>query len=586
MKKLKRKAPRFKPHTKSDWVDNEIPQGLRTRKYRFFEILPGFLAYAMIATLIILSVLWPVAGSVYLLIIITITLVKAVGVAFRTVQGYNTVKRAERVDWHQRLMDLKDPHDNYEKHYSAEVKRLKLLDLAELAHNRSEEEKLNKYAFGIEEHIANLKKLAASEKEELISPDEIYHAILLMAYNEGEEILGPSIEAVKKSTFSTQKIIMVLGYEERGGAEMEETAKRLREKFKNDFYEFLIVKHPDGLPNEIKGKGPNLCYAGEKMYEFVKKEKIPVENVIVTSLDSDNRMSEKYLDYVAYEFITRPNRQRLSYQPVSLFMNNIWEATAPMRVIAISNSFFNIISTMRPHTLRNFASHSQPLLALSEMNFWSKRTIVEDGHQYWRSLFHFHGDYDVVPIHVPIYQDAVLEETFLKTLKAQFIQLRRWDYGASDVAFVGVRLFSKDRFRVSKMKFIPLFAKFWRLLDGHVMLAAMSPIVAFGGWVPRLMNYDSKNLLTYNLPDTVGVVQFFASIGLMATIIVSLKMLPPRPPESKKVSRIVMVLQWVLMPVIAIVYQSFCAFYSQTRLMLGLYMEKFDVTKKMVKKKN
>ena len=118
------------------------------------------------------------------------------------------------------------------------------------------------------------------------------------------------------------------------------------------------------------------------------------------------------------------------------------------------------------------------------------------------------------------------------------------------------------------------------------MLAAMSPIVAFGGWVPRLMNYDSKNLLTYNLPETVGVVQFFASIGLMATIIVSLKMLPPRPPESKKISRITMILQWLMMPVIAIVYQSFCAFYSQTRLMLGLYMEKFDVTKKVVKKGN
>ena len=66
MKKLKKKTLRFKPHTKSDWADNEIPQGLRTRKYRFFEILPGFLAYSMVGILVLLSVLWPVAGSVYL----------------------------------------------------------------------------------------------------------------------------------------------------------------------------------------------------------------------------------------------------------------------------------------------------------------------------------------------------------------------------------------------------------------------------------------------------------------------------------------------------------------------------------------
>ncbi|MBP5674711.1 glycosyltransferase family 2 protein [Candidatus Saccharibacteria bacterium] len=586
MRKLKKKEPWFKPHTKSDWADNEIPQGKRTLKYRIFEILPGALSYSMIIVLVVLSILWPAAGSIYLLFIITITLVKAVGVAFRTVQGYNTVKKAEKVNWRQRVVDLETPHESYERHYSAEVKRLKLLDIAHVKHNKKQAEELEKYAFDIDIHIANLKKMAATEeKDKYPDPTKIYHAILVMAYNEGEEILGPSIEAVKKSSFPGERIILVLGYEERGGAEIEEVAKKLQKKYSNDFYDFLIVKHPDGLPGEIKGKGPNLCYAGEALLKYVKKEKIPVENVIVTSLDSDNRMSEGYLDYVAYEFVTRPNRQKLSYQPVSLFMNNIWDATAPCRVIAISNSFFNIISTMRPHTLRNFASHSQPLQALSEMDFWSKRTIVEDGHQYWRSLFHFRGDYDVVPVHVAIYQDAVMEETFLKTLKAQFIQLRRWDYGASDVAFVGVRLFSKDRKKRGKMGFVGLFAKFWRLLDGHVMLAAMSPMVAFGGWVPRLFNYDSRDLLTYNLPDTVSIVQMFAAIGLLATIIVSLRMIPPRPPESKKIPKLVMVLQWVLMPIVAIVYQSFAAFYSQTRLMLGLYMEKFDVTKKVVRKK-
>ena len=585
MRKLKKKGPHFKPHTKSDWADNEIPQGLRTRKYRFFEVLPGIFSYSMIILLVVLSILWPAAGSIYLLLIITITLVKAVGVAFRTVQGYDTVKRAEHVNWRQRMIDLETPHDSYERHYSAELKRLKLLDIAHVMRNKKQQEELEKYSFDIDIHIANLKKMAAAEKGDFPDPKKIYHAVLIMAYNEGEEILAPSVEAIKKQTFPGERIIVVLGYEERGGPEIEEVAKKLQKKYSKDFYEFMIVKHPDGIPGEIKGKGPNLCYAGEALYDFVKKEKIPVENVIVTSLDSDNRMSENYLDYVAYEFVTRPNRQKLSYQPVSLFMNNIWDATAPCRVIAISNSFFNIITTMRPHTLRNFASHSQPLQALKEMDFWSKRTIVEDGHQYWRSLFHFHGDYDVIPIHVAIYQDAVMEETFFKTLKAQFIQLRRWDYGASDVAFVGVRLFSRDRWKRGKMRFIPLFAKFWRLLDGHVMLAAMSPIVAFGGWVPRLVNSDSRDLLTYNLPDTVSIVQLFAAIGLLATIVVSLRMIPPRPPESKKIPRIVMILQWILMPVVAIVYQSFAAFYSQTRLMLGLYMEKFDVTKKIVKKK-
>ena len=90
--------------------------------------------------------------------------------------------------------------------------------------------------------------------------------------------------------------------------------------------------------------------------------------------------------------------------------------------------------------------------------------------------------------------------------------------------------------------------------------------------------------MAYNLPGTVSVIQMVASIGLLITILVSLKMLPKRPAKYKKGKGILMVLQWILMPVIAILYQSAAAFYSQTRLMLGHYMEKFDVTKKVVKK--
>ena len=564
-----------KPVERSDWADLEIPLGKRTKKYRLLEILPGALSYTMIILLFVLSIISPALGSYYLLLIIAVTLVKAVGIVYRTIQGYNAAKRAEKVNWHERLVDLETPHERYEELLKYKCKE-----------------------FAFNEHVENLKLLSVgkdlvlSESEVAVDdepiffpkPKEIYHAVIMVAYNEGLETLIPTVEAVRDGSFDNERIIFVFGYEERGGEAMVENAKILKEKFKDDFFEFITVMHPKDLKDEIQGKGPNLNFAAGELLEFVKKKKIPLKNIIVTSLDSDNKMSKWYLDYVAYQFIVHPNRQHLSYQPVSLFTNNIWDAPAPMRIIAISNSFFNIISSMRSHTLKNFASHSQPLLALSEMGFWSKKTIVEDGHQYWRSLFFFKGNYEVLPIHVAIYQDAVMEETLIKTLKAQFVQLRRWDYGASDVAYVGVRLFSKDRKRIGEMPFLPLFAKFVRLLEGHVTLAAISPMVAFGGWVPKIINSRSKDLLTFNLPNTISLIQIFASVGLMTTILLSLKMLPPRPKEVKT-PRILMILQWLLMPVVAIVYQSFAAFYSQTRLLTGNYMEKFDVTKKVVKTK-
>ncbi len=534
----------------------EIPFGKRRSLYRFLEILPGMLSYAAVILLFLLSWLNPFLGALYCLIIIATTLVKAVGVAFRTIQGYKVMKRAERVNWAERLADLENPHDAYE---------------------RLRDRRDNSYDFA--EHVQNLRLLSAVEGKSEPKPHEIYHAVIMTAYNEGLETLVPSIEAVRDTTFTNERIIFVLAYEERGGEVMEQNAQELKKMFRGVFGKFLLVKHPDKLRGEIVGKGPNLTYAGKHLAEYVEKKRIPKENVIITSLDSDNRVSEKYFDYVAYEFCVRPDRQHYSYQPVSLFMNNIWDAPAPMRVIALSNSFFNVITTMRPHLLRNFASHAQPLAALEGMDFWSKRTIVEDGHQYWRSLFYFEGKYAVVPIRVPIYQDAVISDTFVETLKAQFVQLRRWDYGASDVAYVGSYLFSQE----CKVPFWNLFPKFVRLLDGHVTLAIMAPIVAFGGWVPMLMNLGSRGAMAFNLPNVVGLIQTIAMIGTIITVIISLQMLPKRPEKYKKNKSFLMVLQWILMPVTAIVYQSAAAFYSQTRLMLGRYMEKFDVTKKVVK---
>jgi hypothetical protein len=248
-----------------------------------------------------------------------------------------------------------------------------------------------------------------------------------------------------------------------------------------------------------------------------------------------------------------------------------------MRVIATGNSFWNIISSMRPHTLRNFASHSQPMDALVEMDFWSKRSIVEDGHQYWRSYFYFGGNYSVIPIYVPIYQDAVLSDTYKKTLKAQFKQLRRWAYGASDIPYVATRIFSSQR----NVPFMPGLARLLRLIDGHVTLASISILVAVGGWVPLLVNSQAaRDIAAHQLPEVISGVQRVAMIGLLITVFLGFKMLPPRPERYKRRRSVWMVLQWGLMPITAIVYSAASAFNAQTHLLFGKYLDKFDLTEK------
>jgi cellulose synthase/poly-beta-1,6-N-acetylglucosamine synthase-like glycosyltransferase len=534
-------------------IDLEIPLKNRSKAYRFFEMVPGIISWGSIILLVVLSLINPLFAGIYVLLVIVTLLIKAGGIAFHTLAGSRRLEKAQKVDWHARLMDLANPKKSYERIHANPSREL-----------------------GQKQHAENLRLMAAAP-ESYPKPSDVYHAVIIATYNEAYEVLQPTIESVVNGTFDPKQIILVIAYEERGGRAIEGTVKQLRDEYAHRFKSLEIVKHPKNLPDEVVGKGANITYAGQWLAGWLTKQKIDHKDVIVTTLDSDNRPHATYFDYVAYEFIVHDDRKHLAFQPVSLFLNNIWDVPAPMRVVATGNSFWNIISSMRPHTLRNFASHSQPMEALVEMDFWSKRTIVEDGHQYWRSWFYFGGRYEVVPIYVPIYQDAVLSDTYVKTLKAQFVQLRRWAYGASDVPYVATRVFTRKR----NVPFWEGFTRLVRLLDGHVTLASVSIIVTFGGWVPLFINSEaSRSVAANQLPEVLSVLQRIAMIGIIISVFLAFKMLPPRPARYKRHRNIGMILQWFLMPVTAIGYSSFAAFYSQTRLLFGRYLDKFDVTDK------
>lgn len=534
-------------------IDIEIPIGKRSLKYRLFEMLPATLSYGALVLLVVLSLISPALAAVYLLLVIVTLLVKAVGIAIHTVQGRNRLEAAQKVDWGSRLADLENPKKSYKRVISQ-----------------------SDTSFAYSTHTENL-RLISADSSAFPKPSQIYNAIILATYNESYEIIAPTIKSVLNCSYDSKRIILNVAYEERGGESTEKTVKRLKKEFGDKFYAFNLVKHPNDLPNEVVGKGGNITHAGRFLKSWLKREGILSKDVIITTLDADNKPHERYFDYLTYEYIVNEDRKHLSYQPIALFMSNIWDAPAPMRVIATGNSFWNIISSMRPHTLRNFASHSQPMEALEEMDFWSTRTIVEDGHQYWRSYFYFGGNYSVLPLYIPIYQDAVLSNTYIKTLKAQFIQLRRWAYGASDVPYVATRLFSSDR----NVPFAGGFARLVRLIDGHITLASVSILSAFGGWVPLFINSEAaRSIPAHQLPEVVSVLQQVAMVGLFITVFLSFKMLPPRPERYKQRRTILMLLQWVLMPFTAIIYSAVSALNSQGRLFLGKYLDKFDVTDK------
>lgn len=542
---------------KTGWLDSRWFQ-------RILEIFPGALSWTFIAMPIVLSIFKPVWVAYFIIAFDLFWLIKSFRLAINLVRGYNRLHHAQLVDWNGELKGL----NNISKRIS---------ELQALYKSLPRTSTKRPY---VEQQLAQWKDLEERQAT-ILDPSEIYNAVIIATYNESMEILEPSVKSLTEAEYDLNRLILIIAYEERGGKEVEQTVQTLISRYGSKFKYAAAIKHPDGIKGEVKGggKGPNITWAGRELTKYIEGEGIDPNNVIVTTLDSDHRPSSQYFSQLTFTFATDVNRLRRSYQPIAMFLNNIWDAPAPMRLIATSNSFWLLMESMRPNRMRNFAAHAQGLGALIETDYWSITTIVEDGHQYWRSYFAFDGDHKVVPLYTPVYQDAVLADTYLRTFKVQYLQLRRWAWGVTDIPYV-----IKESIRNKRAPLGDKLIQLGRLVEGHFSWATAPLIVTFVAWLPLYLNSEfSDNILAHQLPIITSRIMTVALIGLFITIALSLISLPPRPARYKRRRSIGMLLQWVLVPFTSILFSAAAALDSQTRLMLGKYLE-FFVTEKGTRK--
>ena len=526
-------------------TDIEIPfKGERRGHYRFFEVLPLALSLSAIVLLFVLSLLNVTLAAFFVLFYLFVYLSRAIGVAVRSLHGYSVMRKNQRLNWLNLLKDLEA--------------------------GRVEDDAVGRPLW----HVKTAQLYGGKHLRR--KPLDLLHAIIIPTYNESREVLEPTIQSVIASNYPMSQVILIIAYEQRGGERVAFQAKELISQYSKYFYHAMAIMHPKDIEGEIIGKGGNATFAGRALQKYLEDKNIDPLRVVVTTLDADNRPDKEYLPCLSYAYALCPDPVRAAFQPVTMYTNNIWDAPAPMRVLATGNSVYNIVQSMRPHSMRNFSAHAQGMASLIETDFWSVRTIVEDGHQFWRSYFRFDGNYVVYPLHVPIYQDAVLTDSYRRTLKAQFVQLRRWTYGASDIAYVVHQGF----FKKNKVPRADLIAKTARLTEAHVSWAVAPVLSLIGGFIPSL--FHPHSLAADQLPLFVSRIQTFALLLTVVMIFLCLKTLPPKPERYKRHRTLFMITQWAYLPVTTIVYNSFAAFYSQTRLAFGRYMDKFDVTEKAV----
>ncbi len=497
----------------------------KSSTYRLFEILPGLLTWLTLILPIVLAFYYPKVVSIAVMIYALYWFMRTIVMSYHLILGYMHYKNAMAQSWHNELVTT-HPH-NWEK---------------------------------------------------------VMHLVFVPMYKEELGVVKKTFQALLESDFPRDNISVILCTEERAGDEARETAKKIEREFGQKFHQFYITTHPANISGEVKGKGANITFAAKEVVPYMLRQGYKAENILVTTLDADNRVDRQYFACVTKAFLESPDPKHTSYQPLPMYFNNIWDVPLFIRMIALGSSFWVMVEATRPDRLRNFSAHSQSLTGLIACNYWSVTTIVEDGHQYWRSYFRFRGNHQVIPIFIPIYQDAVLSHSLWGTIKEQYLQKRRWAWGVSDVAYV-----FEHNIKDSNLSFSDKWKQFFRLLEGHYSWATTSLVLALAGWPPLLINAAyQKTVFAYNFPYFYSKILFVAGIGMIITLFISTLILPP-PPIRYKRHTLTLIRDWIvtpfLLPITNILLGALPAIDAQTRLMFGRYLE-FRVTVKAMSKHN
>jgi len=497
---------------------SDIPDYKGRLFYRFLEMIPGLISLGTLFGVLVLSWWKPIWVAIFIILFCFFYLLKIISLAFHQIISYFKMRKHLQIDWSVRLKKIKKWQD-------------------------------------------------------------IYHLIVLPTYKEGIEVIKESIEALLASNYPKNKMIVVLGFEERAGKEALKIAKIIKNKYRNKFFRFEISLHPKNIPGEIAGKGSNAAWAVNiAKKEIIDRLQIPYKNILVSNFDIDTKVYPDYFLCLTWHYLKVENSLKASYQPIPVYNNNVWNAPSFSRVVATSNTFWQMVQQERVEKLTTYSTHAMPFQAWIDVGY-PTNIVSDDSRIFWRAYLYYNGNYRVVPIYYPVSMDAVVADNLLQTAINQYRQQRRWAWGCNEIPYL-IYGFLKNRKIPKWNKYVHLYT----VIDGFWSWATAALLIFCLGWLPIILGGEKfgATILSYNLPFLTGRIMTLSLMGLIVSAILSTLMLPRRPKNVSRAKGLTVFLQWVLLPLTLILFGTLPALDAQIRLMLGRYMG-FLVTKKVRK---
>lgn len=407
-------------------------------------------------------------------------------------------------------------------------------------------------------------------------PDEVTHCALVPTYTEKYEVLRATVEALAEQNYPDhlRVVAIITRVSDTGGWE---NVARLREEFGHRFRAFIHVKDPL-LPGIVVGKSAAMAYGGPVLRAACDEMGLDPQRTLVTDLDSDFRLHPQYFAYITAQFcgIGDDDGTRLSsiWQPVPVFMNNLWRVPAAVRVMATAATQWQMFLHDNPHRLVMFSSYTMSLKLLTEVGYWDDDVIPEDSRFFWKSFFTYGSRLRVRPAFLPVFGDAPRASQYRATHVSQYNQIKRWAWGVTDVAYVTTRML-----RHPEIPWKLRARRYMYLVFNHLTWTTLPVLLFFGGSLPAIIDLD------YSLSTAATVVGWTTAGILTLTLLNTVVLIQvdrrmcAKPSEWGWWRRRYADVQLFLYPVVGLALSVIPALEAQTRLMFGAYLE-YTVTEK------
>ena len=218
--------------------------------------------------------------------------------------------------------------------------------------------------------------------------------------HESDEILTATLECLARQTLPSDRIAVVLAFEERD-AQAPARAARLSQRFAARFGEWLVTMHPD-LPGEVKGKSSNLAWAARRVEDrLIATGRLDARDLLVTVCDADSRLDRQYLAALGHHVLSHLDGQLHIYQPAILFYANHARLPLPLRAVSSVFSLYSLARLEASHRLIPQSTYSLTWWAARRVSFWDVDVVPEDSHMFFKVWLHFGKRVRTRAIHLP-----------------------------------------------------------------------------------------------------------------------------------------------------------------------------------------